>query len=263
MAIVGEANCVAYAYANSYSGSGDWIDEMGNGHDAAPQAGVAVVDSGSNDYWDLDGASDRLIVPDNAALDFNGTSFTIGLACNSDDWGHDVGNDVRLIDKRAVQGYSITIDDSNSDKVTAQAADDQFDNDVWGTTLNTSQIYSIIMRIDVASTGEIEIFVDGTGTGSPQALPGDRDWTNAQDLGIGGFVAGGGEFDGRIYSWALLNRALSDAEVSTLSDELKNQTDPNPSGLSGYWGLRVASWFLAGTSGLWLPDTASDLLDMV
>ena len=34
-------------------------------------------------------------------------------------------------------------------------------------------------------------------------------------------------------------------------------------GFSGYWGLRVASWVMAGTSGLWLPDTASDLLDMV
>ena len=36
-----------------------------------------------------------------------------------------------------------------------------------------------------------------------------------------------------------------------------------PAGLSGHWGLRVASWVFASSSGLWLPDTASDLLDML
>ena len=32
---------------------------------------------------------------------------------------------------------------------------------------------------------------------------------------------------------------------------------------TGHWGLRVASWVFASSSGLWLPDHVSDLVDML
>ena len=72
----------AYAFANTYSGSGDWLDESANGsdHDMAI-TGATYTDDGNNDYFDFNGSSDFMTTPDHADLDFNASDdFTIGIA---------------------------------------------------------------------------------------------------------------------------------------------------------------------------------------
>ena len=51
-----------------YSGSGDWIDQSGNGHDCTPQDGVSYVGAAtsgdSGRYFDFDGSQDKIVGPD-------------------------------------------------------------------------------------------------------------------------------------------------------------------------------------------------------
>jgi len=261
-------DAVAFAFANSYSGSGDWLNEGtgGSAHDASID-GATHTNNAPNDYFDFDGTNDRITIPDHADLDMGASdSWTWGVACFDTDWNRNsrgwlIGKGFNVADANGSWDMS-TIENAQ----TARAGI----RDAAGNPVDTSGSLSdstIITLIGVRNVGDddIEIFVDGTGTGSPATDTTTGSLANAFDVTIG---AGGNNnttdnWTGRIMSYCIIpGLALSDADVLTLHSQLINQTAPETD-LVGFWGMRAASWILAGTSGLWLPSHASDLLDLV
>ena len=72
-----------------YSGSGDWIDQSGNGHDCTPQDGVTYVGAAtsgdSGRYFDFDGSQDKIVGPDCSTIFDEGGDSTIEVWVEFDD----------------------------------------------------------------------------------------------------------------------------------------------------------------------------------
>lgn len=245
----------AYAFAKNYSGSGDWLDEA-NSHDGAI-TGATWVDNSGDSYFDF-GTNDQIAIPDAANLDFAvGVSFTIGVAVHAADYS--TGATQSFINKRtgSASGWLLRVTGAASGRFEIEdTSANNPEDSITGFSDNTKHT---VIGVRNVGDDDLEIFLDGTGSGSPTTDSTTATLANAEDVILGG-PAGGADLIGRIYSYCIIRQALSDAEIGVLHTQLFDQ---NLGGIAGHWGLRVASWVLAGTSGLWLPSHASDILDMV
>jgi len=251
-------NATCYMFADSYSGSGDWLDEAGS-NDAALVNSPAHT-SGPGGYFTLNGTNERFDISNHADITPSTSSYTVGMGLYLDSGGS--GTDT-VWSKYDGAGKGYIADYDNSSRIRGHSGDGtlKFD-DTSAPSEDTNITY--IMRVDKVAD-ELESFLNGVGTGSPDDITGIGSVDNSDTLSLGFF--GAAYMKGRIFSFAFIKSALTGGEigtgVGTLHYQLLNQTTAGASGFTGHWGTRVAAWVMAGTSGLWLPDTASDLLDML
>lgn len=99
-------SAVLLLQAKNYSGSGNWLDESGNGHDAVPQNSPTFA----NGAFTLDGADQHFVVTNHADLDFD----------DSDDWtimfvgtpASGTASGDRMVVNRSTNGYIFNVTDS-------------------------------------------------------------------------------------------------------------------------------------------------------
>ncbi len=249
---------VVYAFAKNYSGSGDWKDESSNGavHDGSIN-GATFNDVGDASYFAFDGTNDSITTADHADFTVEAAQdYTIGVGFRDDRTSQTSGVLTNKVNAGGEKGWWLLAQSNNT---IAFTMDDDSTNPEDTIAAPAEGTDNSVIGVRNASDADMEIFLNGTGSGSATAETlGDQDSNDAVTLGA---ISGPtNPLQGRIFSWCVIRSALTDAEVVILADNLLNQTLPI---FEGYWGMRAASWILAGTSGLWLPDTASDLLDMI
>ncbi len=71
--------------AKNYTGTGDWLDESGLGHDATPSGATFREYAGTQYLWLPGVTSNNAVVPDSAALDISG-DLDISALVALDDW---------------------------------------------------------------------------------------------------------------------------------------------------------------------------------
>ena len=171
-------------------------------------------------HWYCDGANDYLSTSDHANLDFGTTdNFTLGVSCLSYDW--DGANSSVLAKWAAANaGYklhvvsggdpSFTIDDNS----TVETATRPEPSNAVATT--------IIGVRDQTGDDDVKVAVAGTlGSGQADATTGTLENSDPVYLGRD---TDGNYFRGEISAYCVIPSALTDGEVSTLHDNLFNQT---------------------------------------
>ena len=235
-------SAVARAFANNYSGSGDWLNEGtgGSSHDMTITNATYTADGGG-DYFDLDGAGDFLSTPDHVDLDQGqNDSFTLGIAFYATDV-----TSVQLIEKRNVvtEGYAIAINSSSKLLGLVEDTGGTLAVDVTTGALSTATKYTGIMVVN-ETAGTLEIFLDGVGTGTAAGTGSVGDRSNAIALFIGRLSDGTQEATVRVFSYCLIPLALTDAEVVLLDTDLKNQT-VSSGGTTSYASSSISTWWAA------------------
>jgi hypothetical protein len=170
-------------------------------------------------FW-FDGTNDKIVIDDHPDLNFTATeSLTLGIACRSYDYTP--ATQYTLIDKRqgtgGYLGYGLQAQTDGDMKFVLQATggtpDDQLAGASDGAAITAIGVRNVI-------DDDIEVFLDGTGSGSPTTDSTTGTLTYATDITIGAFEGSSQWFKGEIWSAALLRSALSDAQVVTLDEEL-------------------------------------------
>jgi len=203
--------------SKNYSGSGDWLDESGNGHDAAPQNSPTYAGG----VFTLDSVNQFFYIADHADLDFAAAeSFTaIALVKPS---GTVVGTDFIVSKKTSANdtaGWAIYHTSAN---VVGKISDGTEAAPYVGSALSVGSAASVAFVRNVADD-DIELFYDGTGGGSPV----NDDTTGS--LATGNPVHLGAQspsaafyFLGDYIAFALWRSALTDAQVLEASYYLTN-----------------------------------------
>lgn len=219
--------CELLLQALNYSGSGDWLDESGNGHDATP-VGSPTFDT---DHFVLNGTSQGFFIADDPLLDFAaGDSFTIMVRASQADATPTTYE--ALINKKgsgSVPGWGI---DHGNGALNLVAVIHDGTSLVADNSANTSNDtpYVVIARRDVAAD-DLEAGLDGTMSASPTADTTTGTLANAVNLSIGyRNVTASQWLTGDIYAVALWREALSDAEITEASATLVTGYTPASQG---------------------------------
>lgn len=202
--------------AGNYTGSGNWLDESGNGHNATPVGSPTF----NGDHFSLDGSTQWFTVADDPGLDFAADeSFTVIVVAATDDlaptgskslygkvtggvgyWGRQFNGEAWFV------GY---IDDGTNNpfdvKTSAFAA--------------TGQRTVLAFVRDVASD-DLEVFSDGSGSGSPTTDSTTATLANGASLFIGAQATSTEAFPGDIYAFGISRSALTDTQVLQAGYEL-------------------------------------------
>ena len=216
--------------AVNYSGSGNWLDEIGS-NDFANAIGTPLatfVSAGQDSYFDFDG-TDTMDAADDAAFSFGATDpFTVivrtkvdadppdpvnaALMSHGSVWnatGYRLGHNTGPVWRGSIYGAT-----------SGSALDD--------TTLSGTDIVTVALVRNVGDD-DTEVFLDGVGSGSPTADATVGTLDPAEDLTIGG-LTDAAEYKGRVYGMAIWGSALTDAQVLEAHNHL---TSGIPSGLGG------------------------------
>ena len=226
-------DAVVRMYARNYSGSGNWLDESGNSHDAVI-TGAAFTDAGASSYFTFDGISDEMLIADHADLDMNLTdAWTIGVGIRATDYTPS-GTETLLIKVGNTTNYELDMPTTNGPRVLIFESGN-LPLDQSGTVPSNGTDSTAIGVRNIVDD-DIECFVDGSGNG------GAADVTTGSAAGGGSLAIGSGVsarfFAGRVFSMCVIRSALTDAEVVTLADHLLNQTVPASSfGQPVGWGF--------------------------
>ncbi len=215
MPIYGDA--ILLLRAGNYSGSGDWLDESGNGRDFSITGATFTAQAGVVGYFTFDGVNDFMTHDDTGNV-FNPGSgdFTVVMVVRTSSAG-----DIPPIDNRnsftaGVAGWQLRDSSARAD---ARADDDTAEfTDTFVGTMSNSTIYDIAFRVDTTAN-ELEVFQNGVGTGTPvdTSTMGTVTGTDAIDIGR----VGASYDDGDVIAIAIWSRALSDADLATAGDELR------------------------------------------
>ena len=204
--------------ASNYSGSGNWLDESGNGHDATPVGSPTF----NSDHFSLDGSTQWFTVSDSAGLDFTlSQSFTVVAIVATDSLSP--GSNQSYFGKftggvgywgRQLSGQNINvgyIDDGTNNPFDAKTS-------AFPAT-GTATVLAV--RRDVAAD-EIEAFADGVSSGSPATDTTTATLANGTSLFIGAQATSTEPWGGDIYAFALFREALTDAEIVTAGQQLQD-----------------------------------------
>ncbi len=203
----------------NYSGSGNWLDESGNSHDATP------VDTPTfrSDHFVLNGSSQYLEIADHDNLDFaDGEDFTAMVALRS--YTVTGGQDTILAKRTTTSGSAGTVGWllRLNNAAVGIILDDGVTAPSDANTLIINQYAVVVGRRD-DTTPEVEAFLDGVGSGSP-GTGNAGDLTNAEVIRIGAKSgAAGNYFNGEIYAVALWRALLTDAEIVLAGQELAGE----------------------------------------
>lgn len=201
--------------AKNYAGSGNWLDESGNGHHATP-VGSPTFDGTK---FTLNGTTQWFTVADHANLDFvAGESFTVIARASVVD--ATPATTMMLIAKRAASGAGWnlykTITTATYTFTVADAANAPVD-----VSQNASDGVAayIIGRRDVGADN-VEVGLN-TMTGSPTVDNTTGTSANAEPLGIGFRPSDSGlAFNGSVFSVALWRSALTNQQIADAQVEL-------------------------------------------
>jgi hypothetical protein len=110
---------------------------------------------------------------------------------------------------------------STNDRGQVRVADGAaFDSDLTpNNTLVDDTIHAVTLRLD-RTAEEVEVFVDGTGTGSPGDTTGQGSIDSAA-AHLDVFRVGATFYDGDVFAIAIWDSALSDADIVTAESELQ------------------------------------------
>lgn len=215
--------------AKNYSGSGNWLDESGNGLDATI-TGATFVDGGNatlgQSHFRMGGGGNYMVISDNAALDFDAsTSWTVMVVGMVDDANRaypEVWLDKGSFTGTSQGGFALHRDNAQTYiKVGSHEAGVGGETDTAGTILdNTLHVFA--GRHDKAAN-ELAAFLDGVKSTSPQGAS-DRDNTNTEALTIGARTnpRNYGYMTGRLVAVAIWDVALSDSEIASLGTQLSS-----------------------------------------
>lgn len=217
MAVIDTAELLLQA--KNYSGSGDWLDESGNGHDAS----LVNSPTFNGDRFTLDADNESFDIVDSAGLNFDfGTlaGATVMVVCAPVD-ATPAGNQY-IVDKSAAVGigYRMIL-------LTSSAFRGEFEDASGGRPDDFAAAFSDGVKVALAvrhdaAADETESFVDGAGTGTPNVFD-LADCTSTEILRIGGRSdATTFAFRGDIYAVALWREALTDAEIVEAQAELES-----------------------------------------
>lgn len=222
MSVIGRGELLLRA--KNYSGSGNWLDESGNGHDATPVSSPTFNDT----YFTLNG-TDHFTVADAAGLDFAETDdLTVMVRARTADVTP--ASDSILLAKKlgttgAGAGYNIML--ATTGTMNFRIADGAVSsNDAKGASLINDVIF---VAAGVRNTGDddIEVFVDGVGSGSPTTDATTVTLANALTLNIGASSSPGNYSAVDVFDVVLWRPpALTPAEVAQAGLELQTWRDP-------------------------------------
>lgn len=219
MAVIDSA--IALYRAGNYSGSGDWLDESGNGYDLTLTDCVFTAQSSpALAYFTLNGSSSFMTYnPPGTQLDPLLGSWTVLIVVRNSNYATNRFPPVDTRDSFSAGGSGgFTLYGTTNGAPRGEFADGSTEaNDVAGNPTN-NQIHEMATRLD-RSVEEVETFLDGTGSGSP-----------ASSAGVGS-IGSSGTFDvgrvattyygGDVFGLAVWDSPLSDADVATAGDELR------------------------------------------
>lgn len=210
-----DENAVAFWKAKDYSGSGNWLDGSGNGHDAVPSGGVTF----DTDHFALDGVDGLFTVPHHSDFDLgSGEDITITVVTQ---WtGSDSGHNT-LVSKRnslsssSAAGYVMTIL-PGLDVVYFEVCNGTSEgkaNGAGSLQADTTVAYHAVVAGNVAS-----FYEDADLEKSFAGIPTD-DRSNSIDFIIGA-VVGSAHYDGDIYGVAVCKSDIGASNRATVKAEL-------------------------------------------
>lgn len=188
--------------ANRYSGSGDWLDESGNGHHAT------LV---NNPTWDgekftLDGATQYFTVPHDASLNPDLGSFTAVMVVAPTNKSNQ-----RFLEKRSTDIYRLYQNPSNFSPVI------NINGTIVANPLFDGTQQTLGFRVD-RSLQELRCYIDGSG--GVIDISGVGAVSPTSDLFVGAAIDGSFSLAGDIYGVALFRAALTDQEIEQAGQEL-------------------------------------------
>ena len=208
-------DAIVLLQAKTYSGSGNWLDLSGNGHDAVPSGSPGH--DGSN--FSFNGTDQYFTIADHADLVMGAAdSFTLLVKFTP----ADVSSIQILASKddgsSAGAGYMIRVEAGAN--VEARIAD--------GVASVSDEVGSMSIGVEYVGTSVRDVagddvtgFLDGVPSGSPSPDTTTAGLDAGHDLLIGRYSPSGGSyFEGDIAAVVLWDRALSDAEVVEAGEAL-------------------------------------------
>lgn len=170
------------------------------------------------------GADDYLDIVDHADLDFaDDEDLTLAF------WGrvYDLDGNQVLVGKKddltSLAGYQIFA--QSDETLIAKIADGTENAFDTSSAVTQGQAFVAVLRLDDAVAEELEVYLDGTGTGSPVDTSAENSLENDRPLRIGahGGATPASFLDGEVFAMALWRRALTEDEISGLSNEFAGQ----------------------------------------
>ena len=197
--------------AQTYSGSGNWLDSSGNGHDATIN-GATFTTNGSSpneSYFDFDGSDDFMTIPQDTQFDFD-VATTMQIWVNKDGTGREwviekanggSGNyGWQLEHNDSASNYRFQMHNTSNAVATAEIS----------TTTNTGDYTHIAVTHN--GSNEFKIYLNGS-LEDTATLSGTIS-KNTNGITIGKYsLSSGFEFDGRIAMVKFHLKTLSDSEV--------------------------------------------------
>jgi len=203
--MAGLADAVLLLQAKNYSGSGDWLDESGNGHDAVI-TGATFTSDADGKYFAFNGSSDLMTIANHADLNFGTTDPLTAMAvCRT----AQTGSQAYLLDKnQSGPGWALIYGGTYTSLIVDDGPNRVYDLTA-NLTINTIQTVAGVRNI---VDDDVESFLDGVGTGSPTTDTTTATLSNANSLLLGRFS--GFWWNGDIFAVAVWREALSDADVA-------------------------------------------------
>ncbi len=220
MSIVGRAEL--WLPRGEYSGSGDWLDKSGNGHNATPNGAVY-----RNGGWDLDGVSDFLEIPDHANLNYAETDdFSLLYVARAADPGGDTQSLIMKYNGQADPGWWSEL--HLSSVLRGLSTRDGVTNFHDPTTTPVIAGQEFIGGGVHTPGATLESFLDGVGTGDFTFSP-VASYANSLNIQIG-VVVGSGDlpFEGTFYAVALWREGLTSNEMVQAGLELSQVSNRIP-----------------------------------
>lgn len=113
----------AFWNGNVYSGSGAWLNQGTAGAALNLALGAATAaPTFVGDHWVFDGVDDTMSTPDNAALNFGGTAFTVGAVLSFPSTPA-LAQNIVCRKKAAIAGYQLTLSSVTQSGFTFALAD--------------------------------------------------------------------------------------------------------------------------------------------
>ena len=218
MAVIDSAELLAQG--SNYSGSGNWLDESGNGHHLVPTGSPTFT----TDHFTTNGSSQYLTASADSGLDFAADQdFTLMIVLSVADLTP--ASEACFVAHKSgaitanPAGYAIGNGSGGAVSVRQGTGAALLNDAVSG--MSESTITVLTARRDTVAA-EFEGFIDGTGTGTPDTDT-NADITSAQPFRIGAnSQTTPAEYSAiDIYAVALWRSALSDADIATAGDELQ------------------------------------------
>ncbi len=187
--------------AKNYSGTGNWIDESGNGHNATIHGPVH-----NGEYFTTDGTDDYFEIPDHNDLDFGiGASATMAVKVRVPETP--TGSDGLMVKgptSGSAPGWWFYLPSAFTPRLnlinTSTFATDT------GPAFSANTIVTLVARKRVSDT-TVEAFTDGSGNGSSSFT--DNDTTSTYPIRICAFGSGSFALKCDLFAVAFWAEALS------------------------------------------------------